>query len=144
MATTMGDMQLPSSFDGLVTDGGKSIVYGEPYTTADGTLVITVAKVRNRGRGSEGEPLETVAKPLGVFVIKDGDALAPGLQCRPGLNIGHPHRHARGGPGTAGDHPSTTLARFDVAGLVSRGEPAVVARQALTVQRPPQPIATSG
>ncbi|WP_165705112.1 hypothetical protein, partial [Mycobacteroides abscessus] len=77
----MGDMQLPSSFDGLVTDGGKSIVYGEPYTTADGTLVITVAKVRNRGRGSEGEPLETVAKPLGVFVIKDGDA-----QWRPAFN----------------------------------------------------------
>lgn len=81
MATTMGDMQLPSSFDGLVTDGGKSIVYGEPYTTADGTLVITVAKVRNRGRGSEGEPLVTVAKPLGVFVIKDGDA-----QWRPAFN----------------------------------------------------------
>ncbi|OAT69611.1 hypothetical protein AWB85_19655 [Mycobacteroides immunogenum] len=77
----MGDMQLPSSFDGLVTDGGKSIVYGEPYTTADGTLVITVAKVRNRGRGPEGEPLETVARPLGVFVVKDGDA-----QWRPAFN----------------------------------------------------------
>lgn len=77
----MGDMQLPSSFDGLVTDGGKSIVYGEPYTTADGTLVITVAKVRNRGRGPEGEPLETIARPLGVFVVKDGDA-----QWRPAFN----------------------------------------------------------
>ncbi|WP_078325099.1 hypothetical protein [Mycobacteroides salmoniphilum] len=70
----MGGMQLPSSFEGLVTDGGKSIVYGEPYTTADGTMVITVAKVRTRGSGADGEPLETRARPLGVFVVKDGNA----------------------------------------------------------------------
>lgn len=57
-----------------MTDGGKSIVYGEPYTTADGTLVITVAKVRTRGSGADGAPLETRARPLGVFVVKDGNA----------------------------------------------------------------------
>ncbi|OHU44547.1 hypothetical protein [Mycobacteroides chelonae] len=67
-------MRLPTSFEGLVTDGGKSIVYGEPYTTADGTLVITVAKVRSRGRSADGEALETRARPLGVFVVKDGNA----------------------------------------------------------------------
>ncbi|MBB4854796.1 hypothetical protein HNP40_002188 [Mycobacteroides chelonae] len=66
-------MQLPNSFEGLSTDDSKSVVYGEPYTTADGTMVITVAKVRSRGRGPEGEPLETLARPLGVFVVKDGD-----------------------------------------------------------------------
>ncbi|NGX06777.1 hypothetical protein BKG76_04255 [Mycobacteroides franklinii] len=77
----MGDMELPISFDGLATDGGRSIVYGEPYTTADGTMVITVAKVRSRGRSPEGEALETLARPLGVFVVKDGDA-----QWRPAFN----------------------------------------------------------
>ncbi|ALR10957.1 hypothetical protein [Mycobacteroides saopaulense] len=77
----MGGMQLPNSFEGLATDDGKSVVYGEPYTTADGTMVITVAKVRSRGRGPEGEPLETLARPLGVFVVKDGDA-----QWRPAFN----------------------------------------------------------
>jgi hypothetical protein len=67
-------MRLPTSFEGLATDGGKSIVYGEPYTTADGTMVITVAKVRSRSRGPEGAPLETLARPQGVFVVKDGHA----------------------------------------------------------------------
>ena len=40
-------------------------VYGQPQQTADGTTVITVAKVRSRG-GSVS------ATPVGVFVIHEG------------------------------------------------------------------------
>ena len=46
----------------VVPDADASRVYGEPYETADGTTVITVAKVRGPR-----------AKPVGVFVIKDGN-----------------------------------------------------------------------
>jgi hypothetical protein len=47
----------------VVPDADASRVYGEPYETADGATVIMVAKAR------EGR-----AKPVGVFVIKDGKA----------------------------------------------------------------------
>jgi hypothetical protein len=47
----------------VVPDADASRVYGEPYETADGATVITVVKAR------EGR-----AKPVGVFVIKDGRA----------------------------------------------------------------------
>ena len=46
----------------VVPDADPSHVYGEPYETADGATVITVAKVRG-----------TRAKPIGLFVIKDGN-----------------------------------------------------------------------
>jgi len=46
----------------VVPEADPSRVYGEPYETADGATVITVAKVRG-----------TRAKPIGVFVIKDGN-----------------------------------------------------------------------
>ncbi len=46
----------------VVPDADPSRVYGEPYETADGATVITVAKVRG-----------TRAKPIGVFVVKDGN-----------------------------------------------------------------------
>jgi hypothetical protein len=42
--------------DQLSIDGGGGRVYGEPYQTPDGTTVISVAK------------------PLGVFVIREGKA----------------------------------------------------------------------
>jgi hypothetical protein len=47
----------------VVPDADASRVYGEPYETADGAMVIPVAKVRGDR-----------AKPVGVFVIKDGKA----------------------------------------------------------------------
>jgi len=46
----------------VVPDANASHVYGEPYETPDGATVITVAKVRGPR-----------AKPIGVFVIKDGN-----------------------------------------------------------------------
>ena len=47
----------------LVPDVDASRVHGEPYETADGTMVIPVAKVRGLRANS-----------VGVFVIKDGKA----------------------------------------------------------------------
>lgn len=49
-------MKLSDAFEQLPTDGSGRGVYGEPYLTADGATVIPVAK------------------PLGVFVIRGGEA----------------------------------------------------------------------
>jgi hypothetical protein len=49
-------VKLSDSFEQLPTDGAARGVYGEPYQTADGATVIPVAK------------------PLGVFVIRGGEA----------------------------------------------------------------------
>jgi hypothetical protein len=49
--------------DTLAVDPDASRVYAQPYETADGTTVVPVAKLR----GSS-------AKPLGIFVVKDGEA----------------------------------------------------------------------
>ncbi|MCT7661897.1 hypothetical protein [Mycobacterium deserti] len=43
-----------------------SELFGKPYETADGATVIPVARTRGRTTGS--------ARPLGVFVVKDGRA----------------------------------------------------------------------
>ena len=51
------------TFGTVVPNPDASPVYGEPYETADGATVISVAKVRGLR-----------AKPAGVFVIKDGKA----------------------------------------------------------------------
>jgi uncharacterized spore protein YtfJ len=69
----------------LPSDGNVKRVYGEAYETADGTTVIPVARVRKgrRGRGAGAErnghgpadaALGFAADPLGVFVVKDGQA----------------------------------------------------------------------
>ena len=54
-------MKIPDSLDELPTNGTRGRVYGEPYRTADGGTVITVAKVR-----------AGTATPIGVFVIHGG------------------------------------------------------------------------
>jgi hypothetical protein len=56
-------MQIPESLDQLTTNGTRGRVYSEPYRTADGATVITVAKVR----GSS-------ATPVGVFVVQGDKA----------------------------------------------------------------------
>ena len=56
-------MEIPESLDQLPTNGTRGRVYGEPYRTADGGTVITVAKVR-----------AGTAAPLGVFVVHGGTA----------------------------------------------------------------------
>jgi hypothetical protein len=48
-------------------------VYGEPYQTPDGATIITVTKVRTRGRSGEaGEDL--VAAPIGIFMLRGEEA----------------------------------------------------------------------
>ncbi|MEU1982444.1 hypothetical protein [Nocardia sp. NPDC019395] len=41
-------------------------VYGEPFETADGTIVITVSR--------RSSLMSTVMRPAGVFVVRDGAA----------------------------------------------------------------------
>ena len=68
-------MKLRDAIDTLVTDPDASRVYGQPHETADGTTVIPVAKVRGRTKsGAEATALRLIARPVGVFVIKDGKA----------------------------------------------------------------------
>ena len=51
-------VNIPESVQQLPTIGTRGHVYGEPYRTADGGTVITVAKVR-----------DGAATPMGVFVV---------------------------------------------------------------------------
>jgi hypothetical protein len=54
-------MKVPESVNELPTNGTRGRVYGEPYRTADGGTVITVAKVR-----------AGTSTPVGVFVVHGG------------------------------------------------------------------------
>jgi hypothetical protein len=56
-------MNIPESVDQLPTNGTRGRVYGEPYRTADGGTVVTVAKVR-----------AGTATPMGLFVVHGGTA----------------------------------------------------------------------
>jgi hypothetical protein len=56
-------MKIPESLDQLPTNGTRGRVYGEPYRTADGATVITVAKVRGG-----------TATPVGMFVVRANKA----------------------------------------------------------------------
>jgi hypothetical protein len=68
-------MKLPDSIDELVADPDASRVFGQPYETADGATVIPVAKVRGRNKpGTADAAFRLTAKPIGLFVIKDGEA----------------------------------------------------------------------
>jgi hypothetical protein len=61
--------------DTPAADPDASRVYGQPYETADGTTVVPVAKVRSRsGPGADDPRNRLSAKPLGIFVVKDGAA----------------------------------------------------------------------
>lgn len=68
-------MRLREALDSIVADPAASRVYGQPYETVDGVTIVPVAKVRGRTRpGTEDTELRLNAKPVGVFVIKDGEA----------------------------------------------------------------------
>jgi hypothetical protein len=58
-------LQNPEAFLEQLGIDSSGKVFAEPYLTPDGATVIPVAKVR----GARGT---TTAKPLGVFVIHDG------------------------------------------------------------------------
>ena len=68
-------MKLRDALDSIVPDSSAAQVYGQSYQTADGATVLPVAKVRGRTRpGSEDAILRLTARPVGVFVIKNGEA----------------------------------------------------------------------
>ena len=63
-------MKRSELLDHFRADSAGSLVYGEPHQTADGTTVITAARVRRRGpRRFRG-----TATPLGVMVIRGDQA----------------------------------------------------------------------
>ena len=66
-------MNLREARDNLAADPDASRVYGEPYETADGTTVVPVTKLRSRS-GVDDPRNRLGAKPLGIFVVKDGKA----------------------------------------------------------------------
>jgi hypothetical protein len=68
-------MKLQDALDSIVPDRSAARVYGQPYETADGVTVLPVARVRGRTRpGVQDTDLRLAARPVGVFVIKDGEA----------------------------------------------------------------------
>src|SRR5258707_6862192 len=59
----------------LESDPDAARVFGEAYTTADGTTVIPVTNVRTASKPGVGDSRFALgAKPLGIFVVKDGKA----------------------------------------------------------------------
>jgi hypothetical protein len=61
--------------DTLAVDPDASRVFGQPYEIADGTIVVPVATLRGRSTPGVEEPRNRLsAKPLGIFVVKDGKA----------------------------------------------------------------------
>jgi hypothetical protein len=63
------------AIDTLAPDPDASRVYGQPFETADGTTVIPAAKLRGRSApGADDSRIRLSAKPIGIFVIKDGKA----------------------------------------------------------------------
>ncbi|MEV0294703.1 hypothetical protein [Nocardia sp. NPDC050710] len=52
-------------------DSGGVRVFGDPYETADGTTIVTAARVSGSGSAEAGAVMAT---PLGVFAIRDGKA----------------------------------------------------------------------
>jgi hypothetical protein len=68
-------VKLRDTLDSIVPDPSAAQVYGQPYQTADGVTVLPVAKVRGRTRpGTQDADLRLAARPVGVFVIKNGEA----------------------------------------------------------------------
>ena len=59
----------------MAADPDASRVFGQPFETADGATVIPVARLRGGpARGADDSRIRLGAKPLGVFVVKDGKA----------------------------------------------------------------------
>ena len=69
-------MKLRDALDSIVPDPAAAQVYGQPYETVDGVTVVPVAKVRGRTKpgGAADADLRLMARPVGVFVIKNGEA----------------------------------------------------------------------
>jgi hypothetical protein len=67
-------MKLRDALDSIVPDPAAAHVYGQPYQLEDGVTVVPVAKVRGRTKGATDTDLRLAANPVGVFVVKKGEA----------------------------------------------------------------------
>ena len=68
-------MKPPDAFDTIVGDPDVTRLFGPPYETGDGTTVVPVAKACRRRSPRAGDAAgRVIAKPMGIFVIKDGSA----------------------------------------------------------------------
>ena len=67
-------MKLRDALDSIVPEPAAALVYGQPYETADGVTVVPVARVRGRSKAGTDTDLHLTARPVGVFVIKNGEA----------------------------------------------------------------------
>jgi hypothetical protein len=67
-------VKLRDALDSIVPDPAAAHVYGQPYETADGVTVVPVARVRGRTKAGADADLHLIARPVGVFVIKNGEA----------------------------------------------------------------------
>jgi hypothetical protein len=67
-------VKLRDALDSIVPDPTAAHVYGQPYETADGVTIVPVAKVRGRTKAGADADLHLTARPVGVFVIKNGEA----------------------------------------------------------------------
>lgn len=79
----------------LPSDDVDKRVYGEPYQTPDGAIVITVARLR--GGGAE-KAAGFTAPPVGVFVIRGNRVKwVPAVDAHPGRTCAVGHRPGAGG-----------------------------------------------
>lgn len=67
-------VKLRDALDSIVPDPAAAHVYGQPYETADGVTVVPVARVRGKTKAGADADLHLTARPVGVFVIKNGEA----------------------------------------------------------------------
>jgi hypothetical protein len=68
-------VKLRDALDSIVPDLAAAQVYGQPYETVDGVTILPVARVRGKTKpGTADADVRLSAKPVGVFVIKDGEA----------------------------------------------------------------------
>ncbi|MDT5098871.1 MAG: hypothetical protein QOC76_2608 [Mycobacterium sp.] len=67
-------MKPRDALDSIVPDPAAAQVYGQPYQLEDGVTVVPVAKVRGRTKGATDTDMRLTANPVGVFVVKNGEA----------------------------------------------------------------------
>jgi hypothetical protein len=69
-------MKLREALDSIVADPAAAQVYGQPYRLDDGVTIVPVAKVGGRMKkpGATDNEVRMSAKPVGVFVVKNGEA----------------------------------------------------------------------
>jgi hypothetical protein len=67
-------MKLRDALDSIVPDPAAALVYGQPYETADGVTIVPVAKVRGKTKPGQDTDVWLTARPVGVFVVKEGVA----------------------------------------------------------------------